>query len=185
MTYEYRGNTLDKSGWNSSGPAAAAKAETRAEREPKQKPERAPRRTGGRSPAQVLAAVFGLVFLLVGIAGFIPGITSHTGDLALAGTDSQAELLGLFRVSVLHNVVHLLFGVGLLAAARPAWARLYLLGGGIVYFVVAVYGLVVEESGSANFLPVNTADTWLHVGLSVSLLAAGVVTVLAGRRSAS
>lgn len=181
MTYEYRGNTLDKSGWNSEGPAAAAakRERTRApgvSREP---------RTGERSPAQLLAALFGLVFLLVGIAGFVPGLTSDVGDLAFAGTGSHAELLGLFQVSVLHNIVHLLFAVGLLAAARPAWARLYLLGGGAVYLLVAGFGLIVDESSDANFLPLNMADTWLHVGLSVALLGAGVATVVVERRSAS
>lgn len=164
MRHEYQGNTLERSPSGAPGPAA-----TRTH-----SPVRA-----GRSPAQVLAAVFGLVFLLVGIAGFIPGITSDSGDLAAAGTGSHAELLGLFRVSVLHNVVHMLFGVGLLAAARPAWARAYLLGGGVAYLVVAAYGLVVEESSSANFLPVNAADTVLHVALALALLVAGVATARA------
>lgn len=171
MGHEYRGNTLEKSSWTAGGSAATSR-------------ERASRTGAGRSLAQVLAAVFGLVFLLVGIAGFIPGLTSDTGELAVAGTDSQAELLGLFRVSVLHNVVHMLFGVGLLAAARPAWARLYLLGGGVAYLVVAGYGLAVEESSAANFLPVNAADTVLHVALAVALLAAGLVAVAMGRRDA-
>ena len=180
MTYEYRGNTLEKSSWNSSGPAAVARAKRERRKAPR---ERTPRTSGGRTPAQILAAIFGLVFLLVGIAGFIPGITSDAGDLAVAGTDSHAELLGLFQVSVLHNVVHLLFGVGLLAAARPTWARLYLVGGGIVYLLVAAYGLIVEKSSDANFLPVNTADNALHIGLSLALLGAGLATVAAERRS--
>ena len=64
----------------------------------------------------------GAAFLLVGVAGFIPGITSNYDELKLAGTDSNAELLGLFRVSILHNLVHLAFGVGLIAAARKSWA---------------------------------------------------------------
>lgn len=163
MRHEYKGNILERSPSGAPGPAAT-------------RTDSATRVRTGRSPAQVLAAVFGLVFLLVGIAGFIPGITSNSGDLAAAGTSSHAELLGLFRVSVLHNVVHMLFGVGLLAAARPAWARAYLLGGGVAYLVVAAYGLVVEESSSANFLPVNAADTVLHVALALALLVTGVAT---------
>ena len=71
-----------------------------------------------RSLAQVGAFVAGAVFLLVGILGFIPGITTNYDEMAFAGTDSQAELFGIFQVSVLHNIVHLLFGVVGLWAAR-------------------------------------------------------------------
>lgn len=64
-----------------------------------------------RSPIQSVALAVGVVFLLVGILGFIPGITSNYDDLKFAGQGSDARLLGLFDTSVLHNVVHLLFGV--------------------------------------------------------------------------
>ncbi|MDT0235417.1 DUF4383 domain-containing protein, partial [Curtobacterium sp. BRB10] len=67
------------------------------------------------------ALLFGVVFLIVGIAGFIPGLTMDMGSMSMAGHGSMALLLGLFQVSVLHNIVHLLFGiVGLLAARRAA-----------------------------------------------------------------
>ncbi|MBW3614862.1 MAG: DUF4383 domain-containing protein, partial [Actinobacteria bacterium] len=115
---------------------------------------------------QVLAAVFGLTFVLAGVGGFIPGVTSNYDELSLFGTDSNAELLGLFRVSVLHNIVHLLFGVGLLAAARFSWSKLYLLGGGVAYLGFVVYGLLIDHDSEANFLPVNNADNFLHLGLS-------------------
>jgi len=63
------------------------------------------------SPIQKAAAAVGAVFLLVGILGFVPGITTGFGDMKFAGHESGAELLGIFQVSVLHNIVHLLFGV--------------------------------------------------------------------------
>lgn len=144
---------------------------------------RAERSTGDRSLLQVLAAVFGLTFLLVGIAGFIPGITSNYDELSLLGTDSNAELLGLFRVSILHNIVHLLFAVGLLAAARADWSKVYLLGGGVAYGGVAVYGFLVDRTSDANFLPVNHADNWLHVGLALAMILAGLVGLAADRRA--
>ena len=50
--------------------------------------------------AQKLAFLFGATFLLVGILGFIPGITTNYDDLAFAGSDSGAKLLGLFQVSL-------------------------------------------------------------------------------------
>ena len=124
-----------------------------------------------RSLAQTLAIVFGLAFLGAGILGFIPGITANYDELSFAGSDSGAELLGLFQVSVLHNLVHLLFGVAGLALARTRdGARTYLLGSGLIYVVLFVYGLLVGSGGDANFVPVNGADDWLHLVLAVGLL---------------
>jgi hypothetical protein len=69
---------------------------------------------------QQFAGLAGLAFLLVGVLGFVPGITGHYDRLALAGHESGAALLGVFEVSILHNGVHLLFGIAGLALARGA-----------------------------------------------------------------
>lgn len=90
----------------------------------------------------------------------------------------------MFRVSILHNIVHMLFGIGILAAARHSCSKLYLIGGGIAYVLVAVYGYIIDEQSDANFLPINTADNFLHVVLSLALLGAGLVAVAAERRGA-
>ncbi len=119
------------------------------------------------------------------MGGFIPGITSDYDDLSLFGTDSNAELLGLFRVSVLHNIVHLLFAIGLLAAARASWSKLYLIGGGVAYLGVAAYGFVVNYSSDANFLPLNDDDNFLHVGLSSAMIVLGLVGIVVARQRAS
>ncbi len=71
-----------------------------------------------RSLVQTAALVVAAVFALVGILGFIPGITTNYGDMAFAGHNSEAMLLGVFQVSILHNIVHLLFGVAGFALAR-------------------------------------------------------------------
>ena len=125
---------------------------------------------------QKAAAAVGAVFLLVGVLGFVPGITTPYGDLHLAGHESGAKLIGLFEVSVLHNVVHLLFGVAGLAMAR-SWesARLYLIGGGAIYLLLFVYGLVVDEGSKANFVPLNSADNWLHLLLGAGMIALGLL----------
>jgi hypothetical protein len=130
------------------------------------------------APAQLFAALFGATFLLVGILGFIPGITSHLyGGLDFAGHNSDAELFYVFRVSWLHNIVHIAFGLGGLALARTwATARLYLIGGGVVYLVLWFYGLLIDPQGSANFVPFNTADNWLHFALGVGMIGLGFAT---------
>jgi hypothetical protein len=105
----------------------------------------------------------GLVFFAVGIAGFVPAITAHDSPMSGAGQGSVSELLGVFRVSPLHNVLHLLFGLAGIALSRDAGsARAYLLGGGVFYLVLWTYGAVIDHSDPANFVPLNNLDDWLH-----------------------
>lgn len=129
-----------------------------------------------RTPIQMAATVVGLTFLAVGVAGFIPGITTNLYDgLEFAGHEGNAELLGVFQVSVLHNVVHLLFGLAGLSLARSAsGARTFLVGGGAIYLVLWVYGMVVDRDSDANFVPLNQADDWLHFALGVGMLTLGL-----------
>jgi 4-hydroxybenzoate polyprenyltransferase len=122
----------------------------------------------------------GVVFLAVGILGFIPGITTHYDQLTFAGHESEAALLGIFNVSILHNLVHLAFGVAGIALARTFnGARSYLIGGGVVYLLLFIYGLLIDHDSSANFVPVNDADNWLHLVLAIGMIALGVAL---GRR---
>jgi uncharacterized protein DUF4383 len=126
-----------------------------------------------RTPVQSVASVVGAVFLLVGVLGFIPGITTHYGDLSFAGRGSGARLLGVFQVSILHNIVHVLFGVVGIALAKTAdGARSFLVGGGVVYLSVWLLGVV----GAGGWIPVNTADNWLHLTLALGMIALGVAT---------
>jgi hypothetical protein len=126
-----------------------------------------------RTPVQNVARLVGIVFLLVGILGFVPGITTELYDgLDFAGDGSEAELLGIFQVSVLHNIIHLLFGVaGLALAATASGARTYLIGGGALYLVLWLLGLI----GGLDWVPANTADNWLHLVLGIGMIGAGVV----------
>ena len=138
--------------------------------------------TARLAPVQLAAFVVGAVFLLVGVLGFIPGITTNYDMMTFAGHHSEAKLLGLFDISVLHNIVHLAFGVAGLALARTFYgARWFLIGSGTIYVVLWVYGLIVADDGAANFVPVNSADNWLHLGLGVGMLLLGLVL---GRRRA-
>ena len=130
----------------------------------------------GRDLLRTAALVVGAVFLLVGVLGFVPGITSNYGELGAAGHQSSAMLLGIFQVSVLHNVVHLLFGIAGIALSRTrSGARTFLVGGGAIYLVLWLYGLVVDQESAANFVPLNTADNWLHLFLGLGMVGLGVV----------
>jgi hypothetical protein len=125
-----------------------------------------------RTLAQNLALLFGIVFLLVGILGFIPGITTNYDELSFAGSGSDAELLGIFQTSVLHNIAHLAFGVGILLARTHEGARTYLLAGSLIYPALFIYGLFVGGNDDANFIPMNGADDVLHLALSIVFIGA-------------
>ncbi|WP_077488125.1 DUF4383 domain-containing protein [Sinomonas mesophila] len=128
-----------------------------------------------RTPLEIAAMAVGAVFLLVGVLGFIPGITTGSG-LGIAGHGSDAFLLGVFQVSVLHNIVHLLFGIaGITLGRTSSGAKAYLVYGGIIYLVLFVYGLIFSGPMAANFVPLNAADNILHVVLGIGMLLLGLV----------
>ncbi len=136
-----------------------------------------------RTDIQKAALAVGAVFVLVGVLGFIPGITTDYDEMSFASHESMAKLLGIFQVSVLHNIVHLLFGLAGIAMARQArTSYLYLVGGGVIYLVLWLYGLIVDKDSNANFVPVNNADNWLHLLLGLGMIALGV---LLSRRAAA
>jgi hypothetical protein len=129
--------------------------------------------SASRSNVQRGAALVGVVFLLVGVLGFVPGVTTGYSHLAFATHMSGAQLFGLFQVSILHNLVHLAFGVvGLVCARSPLRARNFLLYGGLVYLAFFLYGIVVEYQSAANFVPFDDADNVLHF-----LLGAGMIVL--------
>jgi hypothetical protein len=128
-------------------------------------------RTGARSVNSTVAAVFGAVYVLVGLAGFFVSDT-------FAATDDNT-LLG-FEVNHLHNIVHLLIGVALLAASRRTEMarRANMIIGG-TYLVLGVIGWFITGT-AANILALNAADHWLHL-LSGAVLVA--VAVAADKRA--
>lgn len=129
-----------------------------------------------RPAVQKAALAVAVGFVLIGVLGFVPGFTTHYGDLRFAGHHSQAKLIGLFQVSVLHNLLHLLFGLaGLVLARRVGGARLFLAGGGAVYLGIWLYGFAIDRNAEANFFPFNDADNWLHLFLGFGMLLLGLL----------
>lgn len=130
---------------------------------------------------QGAAVLVAAAFLAAAIAGFTPGLTSHLDQLQWLGHDSGSQLFGVFEVSVVHNLAHLAFGVvGLVLADTYRRARAYLVGGGLIYLGLGLYGLLGDPSGPRNVLPLNNADNWLHFGVGVVMVLFGVT--LAGAR---
>jgi hypothetical protein len=127
---------------------------------------------GDRNAFRSGAALVAVALMLVGILGFVPGITTQYGDLSFAGHGSGAKLFGVFQTSILQNLLHLAFGVGLVMARTIEGARAYLLVGGIISLVVWLVGVM----GAIDSLPVNPADNWLHFALGVGMIALGFVT---------
>ena len=119
-----------------------------------------------RSTVQTVALVFGVVFILVAILGFLTD-----GGMEM-GVDNPGLVLGLFPVNVLHNIVHLLFGVWGIAASRTfAASRQYAQIGGVIYIVLTVLGLVAPTT--FGLIPIGGNDIWLHALLGVALAGVG------------
>jgi hypothetical protein len=116
------------------------------------------------------ALIFGIVFLILGVGGFIPAMVApHTHPDVTVTTGLGLEL-SMFPINVLHNIVHLLFGVwGLLAARSDAGARGYAKAVAIVYALLTVMGLIPALRLHTTFglVPLYGNDIWLHALLAI------------------
>jgi hypothetical protein len=122
------------------------------------------------------AIAIGWVFLLLGVMGFVPLFTPGFSGISFAGNDTTAELFGVFEVSVLSNLVHLIFGVvGLFMGWMVTASRRYLLVGGVGFVLLGLYGFIVGDSTAPDFLPTNWTIDWLHLGLGVLMVALGLL----------
>ena len=110
---------------------------------------------------QRVAQIFGVIFLLIALVGFFQGMSMES-----------SLLLGLFPVNLLHNVVHLVFGIwGLLAARTFAGAKTYAQVAGVVFLLLAVLGFV--DPTGFGVVPIGGNDIWLHAALGIVLATAG------------
>lgn len=126
---------------------------------------------------QRAAQIFGIVFILVAILGFVA-----SGGSMEADPEHAPRLLGLFPVNVLHNVVHLLFGIwGLVASRTFEGSRTYGRVGGIAYLVLAVLGVISPDT--FGLIPIGGNDIWLHAILGIALAAIGFTARPAATRA--
>ena len=116
---------------------------------------------------RTFALVLGVGFLVAGLAGFFP--TPATPPPDLTQTHGFGHALGILPVNTLHNVVHLLFAVLGIAAARGAImsAKAYCQVVAVAYGLLVVMGLIPATSTTFGLIPIYGADVWLHVIIAV------------------
>ena len=113
---------------------------------------------------QKVAMAFGIGFLVATAAGFmVTGMSNMDPDPMTA-----PRALGVFPVNVVHNIVHLLFGIWGLAASRTFDAsRAYCRIAGVIYLVLFVLGFVAPTG--FGLVPLGGTDPWLHLVLGAPL----------------
>jgi hypothetical protein len=109
------------------------------------------------------ALVYGIVFLVVGVAGFVPGLTAPHTHPDMTAQSGLGLLFGLFPVNLLHNIVHVLFGIwGLFAARSFGGARAYFKAVAVIYAILGVMGLIPGLRTTFGLIPLYSNDIWLH-----------------------
>ena len=118
---------------------------------------------------RTFALLFGIVFLAVGVLGFVPGfVHAPEGGHNVTMTQNYGNLLGLFPINLLHNIVHVLFGIwGLLAYRSLGGAIGYFRSVAIIYAVLTVMGLVPALNTTFGLIPIYGNDVWLHALLAL------------------
>ena len=120
--------------------------------------------------AKTAALVIGFIFIAVGLLGYV--------DNPIVGESDNV----IFHADSIHNWVHIISGVlfVLIAMAAPSMARTFLVIFGIVYLAIGIIGLMNigddEMTRVFGFLHVNSNDNYLHIGLGILILLAGLVS---------
>jgi hypothetical protein len=117
---------------------------------------------------KTFALIWGVGFLAAGASGFIPALSPPATHPGLTMEHGSALALGLFPVNTLHNIVHLLFGVwGLLAARSVGGSRTFAQAVAVIYGLLIVLGLIPQTNNMFGFVPLHGNDVWLHVALAL------------------
>lgn len=129
-----------------------------------------------KATIQKVALIFGIGFLAAAVAGFVAGGT------AMQPTDPEMapKALGLFPVNILHNLVHLAFGIwGLVAARSIAGSVNYCRIAGVIYAILIPLGFVAPDG--FGMIPLGGNDPYLHIALAIPLLYFGFRNTTATR----
>lgn len=115
--------------------------------------------------APLIARILGVFFLLAGIAGFIPFVTVPAGpsDEVVTIASNYGFLAAIFPVNVVHDVLHVIFGIwGLAASATFVASVRYCRAIAWIYFVLVVLGAIWITRTLFGILPIYGYDIWLH-----------------------
>lgn len=109
------------------------------------------------------ALAAGIVYVLVGVMGLLNlGETQYTGA-PLTFTTGQGNLLGLFPVNLLHDIVHLAIGLWGIASYRSfSGSRAFARGLAVLYALLAILGLLPFSNTTFGLIPIFGNDVWLH-----------------------
>jgi hypothetical protein len=130
----------------------------------------------------MVVLAFGAVYVVVGVLGFfgdpIVADASHADMESASG-----DLLGLFPINVIHNIVHLAIGAFLLWGAtehdRAVMAARVV---GAVYLLVGLLGFVAPDT--FGLMPIGGNDIWLHLASAAVLLGVSFMNEEPERRTA-
>jgi len=120
----------------------------------------------GPAPVQGMGMLIGLLFLVLGAFELMPGVT--------VGTGASRALFGVFAVSGLWTLVHLLTGAAAVFCTRSArWAARFLVVAGACYAVAGLASLLPLPRAVTDALPMNTAGICLALSLGTAMLILG------------
>jgi uncharacterized protein DUF4383 len=128
---------------------------------------------GNRSTVQAVALIFGAIYLVAGILGFVP---------SLGGSDTLTNhaLLGIFKVNLLHNLVHVVIGIsGLAAASSAANSKRFCRVVGAILLLLGVIGIGVANP--FGLLDIGGSDIALHLLTGAVLAYFGFVALVSTR----
>jgi hypothetical protein len=106
---------------------------------------------------RIIALIYGMVFLSFGVLGFVPCLTTNN------------VLFGLFFVSPIINILHLLTGVGaIIAGGKSTFAsKIFFQIAGFVYALITILGFACGSNNFLGILAQNMADTWVDLLIAI------------------
>lgn len=120
---------------------------------------------------QKIALALGVGLLLAAVAGFL---TTGGMQMQPANPETAPKALGLFPVNLLHNIVHLVFGLwGLVASRGFDAAKVFARVTGTVYAILVPLGFIAPNG--FGMIPIGGTDPWLHLVLAAPLFYFGFI----------
>jgi hypothetical protein len=114
---------------------------------------------------QLFARIYGIVFIVVGIMGLVPAFVQPIADTAGMRVDTgYGNLLGIFPVNILHDLVHAALGIwGILAARNFLASIAYAKANAGLYGVLGILGMIPATNTLFGLTPIYGADVLLHL----------------------